>query len=119
MALVRITPIADFTVNALSTTQVVGYSTAPPAAGQRLYAALHLTQVSTGRTFASVVQAASSSGAAYNTEATFALTSEVGSTWQSIASPSTDRPWRRLSVTLSTASSTAGSWKGLAWVGFR
>ena len=119
MAIVRAIPIADFRATALSTSQNVGYSTAPPNAGERLYAALHLTAVSTGRTFVGVVQAASSSGGSYTNEITFALTSEVGSTWQTLAAPSTDRPWRRLGVTLSTAASTAGSWNGLAWIGFR
>lgn len=120
MALVRAVPIANFLNTALSTSQSIGYSTAPPNAGETLYAALHLTAVSTGRTFLARVQSASSSGfGTLTTEITFALTSAIGSTWQSAASPSTDRPWRRLTVTLSTASSTAGTWNGLAWVGFR
>lgn len=120
MALLRVTPIANFTQNALSTSQNVGYSTAPPAAGQKLYAGLVLTEVSTGRAFVSSVQAASSSGfGTLTTEAQFSLTSEVGSTMTTLTAPSTDQPWRRLAVSLSTASSTAGSWKGMAWVSFK
>ena len=120
MALVRAIPIADFLDTALSTSQALGYSTAPPATGQKLYAALTLTAISTGRSFVASVQSASSSGfGTLTSEIQFALTSEVGTTWKTLAAPSTDQPWRRLNVSLSTASSTDGTWNGLAWVGFK
>lgn len=121
MPLVRVTPLKDFLASALSTTAAgTAHSTVFPDSGESLYAALHLTGVSTGRTFIGTVQAASSSGfAPLTTEITFSLTSERGSTWQRLAAPSTDRQWRRFNWTLSTAASTAGSWNGLAWVGFR
>ena len=121
MALVRVVPLKDFISSALSTTAVgTAYSTVAPVSGQRAIAAIHLTAVSTGRTFVGAVQSASSSGfATITTEFQFALTSAIGSTWQTLASPSTDRPWRRASWTLSTAASTGGTWNGLIWVGFR
>lgn len=123
MALIRVSSLKDFRGTALSTsgfTPAASYSTQPPDAGESLYAGLHLTAVSTGRTFVGTVQSASSSGfGALTTEITFALTSAVGSTWQTLATPSTDRPWRRLAWVLSTASSTAGTWTGLGWIGFR
>ena len=114
MALVRIRALKDFLDTALSTTGVTAaanYSTAAPQAGESLYAALHLTAVSTARIFAGTVQAASSSGFA-------TITTE--STMQRLAAPSTDRPWRRASWTLSTVGlTTGGSWNGLVWAGFR
>lgn len=121
MALVRAVALKDFRDTALSTSaNGTAYSTVPPASGERLFAALHLTGVSTGRTFVGKVQSASSSGFGSATdEITFSLTSERGSTWKTLASPSTDRSWRRFSWTLSTAASTAGTWTGLAWIGFR
>lgn len=123
MALVRAVALKDFTVNALSTTANAGssaYSTVPPNSGETLYAGLHITSPSTGRAFVGTVQSASSSGfGTKTTEITFALSSARGSTWQTLAAPSTDRSWRRFTWTLSTAASTAGSWNGLAWIGFR
>lgn len=124
MALVRIRALKDFLDTALSTTGVTAaanYSTAAPQAGESLYAALHLTAVSTARIFAGTVQAASSSGfATITTEISFTLTSARGSTMQRLAAPSTDRPWRRASWTLSTVGlTTGGSWNGLVWAGFR
>lgn len=122
MALVRAIPLKDFTAtsNPLSTSGVGSvYSTQLPLAGQRAIGVLHLTGVSTGRTFAGTIQSASSSGfGTPTTEFVFALSSEVGSTWQTLASPSTDRAWRRAKWTLSTAASTGGTWNGLFWVGF-
>jgi hypothetical protein len=125
VSLVRAIPIKDFlsAANALSTTAAgtgTAFSTQPPDAGEALYAALHLSAVSTDRTLIMTVQAASSSGfSPLTTEITFSLTSARGSTWQRLAAPSTDRPWRRASWGLSTAASTAGSWQGLVWVGFK
>lgn len=122
MPLVKVVPLKDFRDTALSTTaNGTAYSTGTPVSGQKLYAALHLTQVSTGRALVVSVQSASSSGfGAVTTEVQFALSSERGSTWKEYASPSTDRPWRRSRWTMSTAGgSTGGSWKGLIYVGLR
>lgn len=123
MALIRAIALKNFLTNSLSTTDASTgsiYSTVAPTSGQTLYAAMHLTAVSTGRTFVMTIQSASSSGfGTKTTEVSFTLTSAIGSTWASLASPSTDRPWRRANWTLSTAASTAGSWNGLVWFGLR
>lgn len=123
MALIRAIPLKDFLATALSTsgnTVAANYTTQPPTSGQKIYAALHLTAVSTGRTLVMTVQSASSSGfGSLTTEISFALTSERGSTWKTATAPSTDRPWRRATWVLSTAASTAGSWNGLVYFGFR
>lgn len=121
MPLVRAVPLKNFLATALSTTAVgTAYSTAAPVSGQKVYGGMHLTAVSTGRTLIMTIQSASSSGfAAITTEITFALTSQIGSTWQSLDAPSTDRAWRRANWTLSTAASTAGTWTGLTWVGLQ
>lgn len=119
MAIVRAVPLKDFLATALSTTGVgTAYSTVAPVSGQRTYAALHLTAVSTARSFVGAIQSASSSGfGSITTEISFAMTSESGSTWK-YATPSTDRPWRRASWTLSTAGlTTGGTWNGLIWAG--
>lgn len=122
MSLIRAVALKDFRATALSTSaNGSAISTAGPNSGERLHAALHLTAVSTDRTFAGSIQAASSSGfAAVTSEIQFALTSERASSWQTLTAPSTDRPYRRFAWTISTAGgSTAGSWNGLAWIGFR
>ena len=125
MALVRAIPLKDFRATALSTTQntaAASYTTQFPASGDSLYTWMHLTSVGAGTTtrlLVATVQAASSSGfSPITTEATFSLTSSEGSTWQRIASPSTDRQWRRAVLTMSTGTSTAHSWKGLINIGF-
>jgi len=122
MPLVKIMPLKDFRATALSTSgSGTAKSSDAPVSGQKLYAGLHLTQVSTGRSFVGLIQSASSSGfGSVTNEITFALTSERGSTWKETSTLSTDRPWRRFSWTLSTAGgSTGGSWKGLSWMGLR
>lgn len=124
MALVRAVPLKNFLDTALSTTAAgTAYSTVFPTAGQLVYAALHLTSVSTGRTLVMTIQSASSSGfTGATTEITFSLTSVRGATMQN-ATPSTAREWRRANWTLSTgttaAGSTAGTWAGLVWGGIR
>lgn len=121
MPLVRATPLKDFRITALSTTGVgSAYSTAPPVSGEDVYGGLHLLTVSTARTLRMTIQAASSSGfSPLTTELIFSLTSEAAATWLSAASPSTDRPWRRASWTLSTVGlTTGGTWTGLVWTGF-
>lgn len=124
MALVRVVPLKDFLDTALSTGDAgTAYSTVFPQTGERLYAGLHLTGVSTDRVFIMRVQAASSSSlfSPPTTEITFVLTTARGSTWQTLAAPSTDRQWRRAAWALSTAVSTGtgGAWTGLVWIGFR
>jgi hypothetical protein len=104
MSLLRVVPLKNFLDTALSTSaNGTAYSTVVPVAGQKVYGLLHLTGVSTGRTFVGSIQAASSSG--------FGALQEF--------TPSTDRMWRRATWTLSTAASTAGSWNGLFGVGIR
>lgn len=122
MPLIRAVPLKDFRATALSTTaNGTALSTEAPTAGQRLYAALHLLSASTARTFVGTIQSASSSGfGTKTTEITFSLTTVAGATWAELASPSTDRPWRRATWTISTAGgSTGGTWTGLFWVGLR
>ena len=122
MALIRACALKDFRATALSTgANGTAFSTALPNSGDRLFATLHLTAVSTARSFVGTVQSASSSGfGAVTTEATFTLTSAIGSTWKVVSGPSTDRAWRRFTWAISTAGgSTGGSWNGLVWIGFR
>ena len=121
--LIRATPLKDFLTTALSTTAIgTAYSTIAPEAGQRVYAGWHLTSASaasTARVLVVTVQSASSSGfATATTEISFALTSSEGSSW-GYATPSTDRQWRRALLTMSTAASTANTWKGLVWTGIK
>jgi hypothetical protein len=121
MSLLRVVPLKNFLDTALSTSaNGTAYSTVAPIAGQKVYGLLHLTGVSTGRTFVGSIQAASSSGfGAVTTEFSFVtLSSAVGASLQEFT-PSTDRMWRRATWTLSTAASTAGSWNGLFGVGIR
>lgn len=120
--LVRAVPLIDFLANTRSTTAAgTAYSTVFPVAGQRVYAALHLTSASaasTSNVLVASVQAASSSGfSPLTTEIYFALTSSEGSTW-GYATPSTDRQWRRGYLAMS-ATTTANTWKGLLWGGIK
>lgn len=124
--LVRAVPLCDFLTNALSTTAAsTAYSTEFPVSGQRVFGGFHLTSYyssagSTARVLAVTIQSASSSGfGAATTEIIFTLTSSEGSTWGYQSAPSTDREWRRAMLTMSTAASTQGTWKGLVWAGIR
>lgn len=123
MGVIRVTPLKDFRATALSTSVTgTAYSTQVPVSGQSVYGALHLTQgyASTARMLVASIQSASSSGfGAVTSEIQFALSTDKGSTWGTLASPSTDRPWRRSVMTMSTAASTGGSWKGMIFVGIR
>lgn len=124
MALVRAVPLKSFLDSALSTSIAgTAYTTDAPVSGQSYYAGLHFTSApaSTARICRVTIQAASSSGfSLLTTEIEFTLsgTSE-GSTWYRNTAPSTDRPWRRAFLTMSTAASTAGTWKGHVWGGIR
>ncbi len=123
--IVRVTPLKDFRATALSTSQSgTIFDLGGVAAGEKLYAALHLTQgfASTARVLAANVQSASSSGmtGAAN-RATFALSTVAGSSWAPPASgfSSDHRFWRSDFAMSTAAGSTGGSWKGLVEMGIR
>jgi hypothetical protein len=124
MALIRATALKDFRVNPLTTTDVsTGYQVGQVGAGQKLYGGFHLTQASTGRPLVMSVQGATASGfGSPTTIFNFALSSARGSTWGSCSTgglASTELKWWRLSWSLSTAASTAGSWNGIGYIGIR
>lgn len=125
MALIRAVPLKDFLAagSALSTCSAgTAFNLGGLTSGQRFFAGLHLTAVSTGRPFVMTVQSATASAfAAPSTQAVFVLSSAVGSTWATpVANLSTEHKWFRAawSVTTSVAS-TAGSWRGLVYMGVR
>lgn len=124
MGLVRASPLKDFRVTALSTTEnSTAYSLGGGlTTGEKLYGAMHLTAVSTARVLVMKIQSATASAFATPTDRfTFSLTSEVGSTWGApISNLSTEHKWWRASWTLSTVGlTTGGTWKGLVWAGMR
>lgn len=123
MALVRAVPLLSFLDTARSTSHAgTAYSTELPTSAQALYAGWHLTSAlatSTSRVIVVTVQSASSSGfGTLTTEISFSLTSGEGSSWARYASPSTDQPWRRANLVMTTAASTDNTWKGIVWAGF-
>lgn len=124
MALIRATALKDFRVNPLTTTDVsTGFQIGAVAPGQKVYAGFHLTQASTGRPLVMTVQGATSSAFGSPTAVfNFALSSARGSTWGACSTAgvaSTELKWWRLSWSLSTAASTAGSWNGIGYMGIR
>lgn len=129
MALVRAIPLMDFRATALSTTGVsTGYSFPPSTStgatqAQLVYGGLHLSSgfASTTRIMSMVIQSASSSGfTAATARITFTLsTATPNAQWGTPAAQSTDQPWWRASWTLSTATTTSGTWKGLVHFGQR
>lgn len=123
MALVRVTALKDFRANALSTTDVsTGYLLGGLSTGQKAYAGFNLTQAaSTARPLALIIQSATASGfGAPATRFTFALSSQIGGEWGvPVGGLSTEHKWWRANWTLSTAASTAGSVKGLVYMGIR
>lgn len=126
MALVRTTALKDFTVNALSTTDVsTGYQLGALTTGQSFFAALHLTQqyCTTDRTFVGTVESATASAfGAAATRATFTKSTLVAGEWATpVTGLSTEHSWWRAKWTLSTAASnsTGGAWKGLIGMGIR
>lgn len=125
MALVRVAPLKDFRGSALSTTDVsTGYQFGGLTSGQRAYAALHLTCASLGttaRVLAMTIQSATASGfGSPTTRFTFSLSTDEGAEWGTpVAAPSTENLWWRANWTLSTAASTGGTWRGLAYLGFK
>jgi len=91
--------------------------------GERLYAGLHVTALSTslGASISGVIQAASSSGfASSNTRITFsAQTCKAGTFATPILASalSTDQPFLRSVITVSTGTSTGAAASGVVWVG--
>ena len=118
--LVRAVPLKDFRATALSTTASgTAFDVGQAASSQSVYGALHLTCASTGRTLVMKIQSATSSGFTSATDRiTFSASTFVGSTWAApLTGLSTDPTFWRATWTLSTAASTAGTWKGLTWMG--
>ncbi len=125
MALIRAVPLKSFLETSLSTSGTgTAFNLGAATTGQYVYAAMHLTSASLGTTarmLVMAVQAASSSGfGAATTDFTFALSTDIGSTWPArLSGLSTDQVWWRASWTLSTAASTGGTWKGLVYMGIK
>lgn len=92
---------------------------------EKLYAGLHVTALSTGlgATVSALIQAASSSGfATSNNRISFSAQScKAGTFATPIVSSalSTDQPFLRAVVTVSTGSSTGAQANGLVWVGLQ
>lgn len=122
MALVRVTPIKDFRATALSTTDnSTGYLLGALTTGQKLYGGLHLTQpASTDRPLVFTVQGATSSAfGALTTALAFTQSSARGAQLLSVGALSTELKWWRTKWLLATTASTAGSVKGLGYLGIR
>lgn len=125
MALVRVTALKDFRANALSTTDVsTGYQLGALTTGQFIYGGLHLTSASLGttaRVLVPVIQSATASGFGTPVDRiTFSRSTAPGAEWGTRAGGlSTEHSWWRLKWTLTTAVSTGGTWKGLAYMGIR
>lgn len=121
MAIVRVAALKDFRANALSTTQnASAYDLGPLTAAQRLAGFFHLTgqTCSTARVLVATVQSASSSGfGTKTTQFTFGLSTAIGSTWPAPIAVTTDQRYFRAVLTMSTAASTGGTWKGLVGMG--
>ncbi len=122
MALVRVTPIKDFRATALSTTDLsTGYQLGALTTGQKLYGGLHLMQAaSTARPLVMTVQGATSSAfGSLTTALAFTLSSAIGGELLNVGALSTELKWWRLRWLLATTASTAGSVKGLGYLGIR
>ncbi len=125
MALVQMSALKDFRATALSTTDNgTAFQMGAPTSGQKLYAGLHLTSASLGTTarmLAMLIQSATASGfGSPATRVTFTRSTVLGAEWGTpVGSLSTEHTWWRAQWTLSTAASTGGTWKGLAWMGFK
>lgn len=126
MALIRALPLKDFRAAALSTTDAsTAYQFGALTTGQQLYAALHLTSVAggtTARVIVMTVQSATASGFGSPTTQITSLTrsTAVGAQWATpVGSLSTEHTWWRAQWTMSTAASTAGTWKGLVYMGMK
>lgn len=131
MALVRVIPLKDASVTALSSGDVsTGYdisSLFTSGATQKLFAGLHLTMICSTAlgpdSFQAFIQSASSSGfATLTTEFVFTAMTSRGAQWGTSPNVaqvgSTDRKWWRARWTLSTASN-APSIKFIEYVSLR
>ena len=125
MALVRVTALKDFLTNPLSTADAsTGYQLGALTSGQYVYGGLHLTSVSLGTTarmlIPTIQSATASAFGAPSNRITFALSTAPGAEWGArVGGLSTEHSWWRLSWALSTAVSTGGTWRGLAYMGIR
>ena len=125
MALVRVSALKDFRATALSTTDVsTGYQFDGLTTGQKAYAGLHLTSVdggTTARVISMRLQSATASGfGSPTTQFEFTRSTAVGAEWGTpVGSISTEHTWWRAKYDMSTAASTAGTWKGLVYFGVR
>jgi hypothetical protein len=124
MALVRMTALKNFLDTALSTTDVsTGYNLGALSTQEQVYGALHLTQNpgTTARVLSMVIQSATASGfGSPAARITFTLSTVAGAQWGTpVGGLSTEHKWWRASWTLSTAASTAGTWKGLVEMGIK
>ena len=131
-ALVMAVPIWDARATAWSTDSSGGtvypISTAGWSTGEQLYAGLHVTAMSTGILLTSVaviIQQASSSGAGFTAAATNRITFSTYSCSKAsefavpIGTHSTDKPFWRAKVTVSTGASTGANANGLVFVSMK
>jgi len=106
---------------------IIPVSTAGWDTGEKLYAGLHVTALSTGlaNSVTVAIQQASSSGAGFTGAAvsrlTFsALSCSHASSWKvPITTHSTDQPFWRALITVSTGTSTGANANGLVWLGMQ
>lgn len=124
MALVRMTALKDFRATSLSTTDVTtAYQLGALTTGQKLYGALHLTTgaASTARVAVFTIQSATASAfGSPSTQISFTRSTLEGAEWGTpIGGLSTEHTWFRGRWVMSTAASTAGTWKGVLEVGIR
>jgi len=127
--LVQATAAANALVTAWSTDStggtVIPISTAGWDTGEKLYAGLHVTAMSTtnaGTTLAVAVQQASSSGAGFTAAAVSRITFTTlscshASAWATpITTHSTDQPFWRALITMTCAATTGPTANGLVWL---
>ena len=122
MAIVRATALRNFSTaaTALSTcSNGTSYNLGGVSTTEKFFAGFELLQAaSTQRPIVMTVQSASSSGFATSvTEATFGLSSAIGSSMISGFVTSTSRVWWRTAHSMSTGTSTAGSIVGIVSLG--
>lgn len=130
--LVMAVPVWDARATAWSTDSSGGsaypISTQGWSTGEQLYAGLHVTAMSTGiagTSVAVVIQQASSSGAGFTAAATARITfstlscSKASEFATPIGTHSTDKPFWRALVTVSTGGSTGANANGLVFVSMK
>lgn len=122
--LARATVLNDFTVGPLSTgtNNTAFYQLPVFTTSESLYAGFHVLGLSTalaGTVSAVVQQASSSGGAGVTTRGTFSAVSCRSGSWLTpvgSALLSTDQPFWRASITVSTGTSTGAQATGLIWM---